>query len=225
MRQFIDLHLSPTNEHQKQMIDHALELGFTGIGLTSATSEKKPRIDIIKRLNLTPKNQQDLLTSLKKNRRKYEVISVLCLTKRVARQAAKDHRVDLLRFSNDLTLRRKVWFDRHQAKLTKNSNCGYELSLKELLSENQKTLSKTIIQIGREIYNAEKNNTPIIVSSGAKSVEYMREPRAMVALLSLVELDEDDALDTVSRNPWKMVETNRSKLSDGFVVPGVNRLE
>jgi len=51
----------------------------------------------------------------------------------------------------------------------------------------------------------------------------MRDPRGLSAVLTLMSLDDEVGLDAVSKNPERIVGTNRGKLDPGFVAPGVRR--
>ncbi|MCW4049600.1 MAG: RNase P subunit p30 family protein [Candidatus Bathyarchaeota archaeon] len=218
---YMDLHIQPDEENKRQMLSHAVTLGLDAVGIPIDRSMKEEHnIDIVSRLDIAPKNQQQLSGLLKKNRRRYEVISVLCLSKNVARQAAKDHRVDILRYPDD-SRRKHAWMDRHQATLAKDSGCSYEVDIKELLVEDARILRHKIIQLRKETSIALKHDIPVIASSGATDWLGMREPKAVAALMSLLDVDEEKTLEMVSRNPCALVERNRDKLSDSYVLPGV----
>src|SRR3989304_681229 len=55
-------------------------------------------IDFASRIDLRPRTQDELMHQLRRLRRKFEVVCIVCENKAVARQAAKDRRVDLLNF-------------------------------------------------------------------------------------------------------------------------------
>ena len=46
-------------------------------------------------------------------------------------------------------------------------------------------------------------------------------PYGLAALLSLIDVEEEPALDMVSTNPYRIVEENRAKLKDSYIVEGV----
>ena len=107
MRKFVDLHLicSPgEDEANKRLIAQSVELGYRilGISIPLPHSQKnyeklrdlctKTGMDFVSRLDLSPNSPRVLIRNLRRYRYKFEVISVTCLSKAVARQAAKDHR-------------------------------------------------------------------------------------------------------------------------------------
>ena len=224
MRRFVDLQILPGPGKTAEMLSHANHLGYSAVGCGGDTPSNAP-IDVISRLNIAPMSQQDLQRMLKGNRRKHEVISVLCLSKGVARQAAKDPRVDLLRFPRDTSRRRTVWLDRQQASLAGESGCHYEVVASDLLIQDPEKLGYVIKQLRKEVLNARRSDVPVVLSSGANSVHDMRDPKSLAALMSLVGLGEEESLDLVSVNPSALVERNRDKLSASYVSPGVRVMD
>jgi ribonuclease P/MRP protein subunit RPP1 len=224
MRRFVDLQILPGPGKTAEMLSHANHMGYSAVGCGGDTPSNAP-IDVISRLNIAPMSQQDLQRMLKGNRRKHEVISVLCLSKGVARQAAKDPRVDLLRFPRDTSRRRKVWLDRQQASLAGESGCHYEVVASDFLIQDPEKLGYVIKQLKKEVLNARRFDVPVVLSSGANSVHGMRDPKSLAALMSLVGLGEEESLDLVSMNPSNLVERNRDKLSASYVSPGVRVMD
>jgi len=110
MRRFIDLQILPDRGKTADLLSHAMQLGYSSVGCVGDKPSDAP-IDIVSRLDIAPRSQQDLGRALNRSRLKHEVISVLCLSKGVARQAAKDPRVDLLRFPGNPSRRKNVWLD------------------------------------------------------------------------------------------------------------------
>ena len=219
MRRFIDLQILPGPGKTAEMLSHANHLGYSAVGC-GGDPPSDASIDVISRLDIAPRSQQDLQRMLKGNKRKYEVISVLCLSKGVARQAAKNPKVDLLRFPR-CPSRRTVWLDRQQASLAGEGGCQFEVVASDLLTQDPEKLGYVIKQLEKEVLNARRYDVPVVLSSGADSVNGMRAPRSLAALMSLIGLGEEESLDLVSVNPWALVERNRDKLSASYVSPGV----
>jgi len=226
MRKFIDLHLKPEAGSAEEMLKLASRLGYGGVGLIhngTATADGAP-LDIVSRIDLMPRNANDLTATLRRIRRRYEIVAVECRSKNVARQAAKDNRVDVLNFPGSVSERRRVRFDRQEASLASDANCAYEINVSDLMGAGPLVLSKLLSIIREETENAERHGVPVVVSSGAQEPLAMRDPRSLAAVLSLLDINEEQSLDTVSTNPWDMVARNREKLGPGFVMPGVRRI-
>lgn len=233
MRKFIDLHLMPGDtDLTEPMLQEASRLGFTGVGLTQDTgnpnpSEKEPRgaiLDIARRIDLRPRNPNELTSSLRRIRRRFEIIAVECHSKPVARQAARDNRVDILNFPTQIRGRRRVRFDRQEASLASGTNCAYEINLSDLLNKGPHVASRLLSMMTVEVENARRYDVPVVVSSGADEPLLMRGPRELAASMQLLGIGEEESLDMVSDVPWELVERNRGKLEPGYVSPGVRRV-
>lgn len=176
-------------------------------------------LDFASRVDLQPRNHSELMHQLRRFRRKFELICVACTNKIVARQAAKDHRVDLLNFPLlDFHYR---YFDKSEAELASNSSAALEIDIKPLLLLEGAKRTRLISNLRLEAAIAKKFDIPIIISSGVSAGYLMRKPREMAALCFLFDLDEDIAMKTVSHNPNSLVKRNREKFSHKFVAPGI----
>jgi ribonuclease P/MRP protein subunit RPP1 len=233
-RAFADLHLRVNVKDPTQtakLTCKAAELGYKLVA-TQLTPETRPEeirqtktacadvgLDFVSRVDLRPRSQDELLGLLRKLRRRFEVICVLCETKEVARQAAKDHRVDLLNFP--LLDYRRRFFDRAEAELASCGNAGFEVDVKPLLVLEGAARVRFLSSLRREVAVALEFHLPLVVSSGVSEALLMRRPREMALLASLFGLAGTAALDAVSVCPAAIVERNREKLGAGFVAPGI----
>ncbi len=235
MKRFADLHLRVPLNNQPQtekMLWNAAELGYSLIAIPlppHATREqisqlqricREAKIDLAPRLNLSPRTSSELLHSLRRFRRKFEIISVMCPTKDVARQAARDRRVDLLQFS--VTSLRKRFFDEAEAELASQAFSSLEIETAPLLRLAGAPRIRLFSRLQREVATAERFNVPITVSSGATDDFLMRGPHDTAALATLINLPLSSALKALSENPYATVERNRKKLSPDYVAPGIH---
>ncbi len=233
-RKYADLHLCPdlgNDEQVTRMIRKASELGYQliAIPLPQNFPEEKIRklrnicqenkIDFASRLDLRPKTSKELIKSLRKLRRRFEIVAVMCESKQVARQAAKDRRVDLLNFPG--RNRRKRFFDKAEAELASKALGSLEIDIKPLLTLEGPARIRLLSSLRREVTIAEDFHVPIVVSSGASNELLMRKPREIAALTLLFDLDKSSAINAVSKNPLAIVKRNREKLSPNFVAPGI----
>ncbi|UCC58036.1 MAG: hypothetical protein JSW14_06675 [Candidatus Bathyarchaeum sp.] len=235
MRRFADLHLRvPLNDllQMEKMVRKASELGYSLVAIPlspHATREqviqlqrlcREAKIDLATRVNLSPRTSSELLHNLRRLRRKFELVSVICSTKDVARQAAKDRRVDLLRFS--VTNLRKRFFDAAEAELASQAFSSLEIEMAPLLQLAGASRIRLLSRLQREVATAEKFRVPITISSGATGEYLMRGPHDYAALATLFDLPLSAALKALSENPYAMVERNRKKLSPDYVAPGIH---
>jgi RNase P/RNase MRP subunit p30 len=233
-RVFTDLHLRLNPDDKavaKRVIVKAATIGYGMVAVPFSLETRENEISIFRnicsevkvdfasRADLVPRTRDQLMRLLRKLRRKFEVICVVCGNKEVARQAAKDRRVDLLSFQS-LDFRGR-FFDWAEAELASNSLAALELDVKPLLVLEGSARVRFLGVLRREISIARAFHVPIVVSSGVGAELLLRKPREIAAFVSLLGLDEASALDAVSVNPSGIVLRNRGKLSSGFVAPGI----
>jgi RNase P/RNase MRP subunit p30 len=234
MKRFADLHLRVPLEDQHKaetMIQKASKLGYSLVGIPlppHATKEQikqlrhicsKAKLDFATRVNFSPRTPNELLQSLRRYRRKFEIVAVRCHTKDVARQAAKDRRVDLIQFS--ATNLRKRFFDEAEAELASQALSSLEIEMAPMLQLTSFSRVRLISRLRREAATAERLKVPIILSSGATDELFMRGPRDYAALTTLFDLPMSSALRALSETAWVTVERNRRKLSPDYVAPGI----
>ena len=237
-RTFADLHLRTNGNEPTQITKlaaKAAELGFKMISTPLPpfanaeeirklkTTSNEAGLDFASRVDIRPKNQNELLALLRKLRRRFEILCVICETKETARQAAKDHRVDLLCFpSLDY---RKRFFDRPEAELASGGNAALEIDIKPVLILEGPQRVRFLSTLRREVSVALEFHVPIVVSSGTSEPLLLRKPHETAMLTSLFGLNGSKALDAVSTNPVGLVGRNRGKLAADFVAPGIRLIK
>ena len=235
MRQFADLNLRAPIENltkAESMVRKASELDYSLVAIPIPDNVSKEQInqlrhicsesklDFASRVTFAPRDSNELLQSLRHYRQKFEVIAVRCDTKDVARQAAKDRRVDLLQFS--VTNLRKRFFDESEAELASQALASLEIELSPMLQLTSFSRVRLLSYLRREVATALRFKVPIIVSSGAVDELLMRGPRDYAALTTLFDVELSSALGALSENSWGIVKRNRNKLSTNYVAPGIN---
>lgn len=218
MRKFVDLGVKPSKGRFDQIIDAAKQLGYSRIG--SESKQKTKVLDQVSRIDLHPVNQNDLGKQLRKLRTKTEIITVHCKTKGVSRQVAHDNRVDFVRFP--LSRGKRVqYLDHRQAGLMKDTGVGYEVCVGDILVNDRFELLKRIGIIKKSLGLALKKDIPVVASSGATDILELRDPYGLASLVTLLGVDEEDALDMISCTPNRIIDENRAKMSPNFIEPGV----
>jgi RNase P/RNase MRP subunit p30 len=234
-RTFADLHLriNPKDlQTAQRLIGKAARMGYhyVSIPFTQGVQETdiaplkamcaQIGVDFVLRADFKPRTQEDLMRFLRKFRRQFEVICIICDSKEIARQAAKDRRVDLITFpSLDY---HKRFFDRAEAELACNSLTALEVDVKSLLVMEGPPRVRLLSSLRREVAVALEFHVPVVVSSGVGEEHLMRMPRDLASLSYLFGLDAVQALDAVSANAQGIVLRNREKLSSRFVAPGIS---
>ncbi len=235
MRRFADLHLRFPKRGLKELEDMlrlASDLGYSLVAVSFSPSRMEEMkqakalcsdlgLDLATRVDLEPKNPGGLLRNLRRLRRRFEVIAVRCLRKDVARQAAKDRRVDLLNFPTDPVRRERLRFDHPEAVLASGALSALELNASTILRARGSQRARLLATMRGEVEEARRMEVPLIFSSGAESPYGLRAPRDLASLLTLLDVEWEKALDTVSERPLSIVERNRERLREGFISPGV----
>jgi RNase P/RNase MRP subunit p30 len=233
MKKFYDLHLQVPSDFGlvERMVKKAAWLGYTGVGVplphnvSDATVFRlrqlcmDSRIDLVTRIDLAPKSANELLSQLRRCRRRFEIIAVSCLCKAVARQAAKDRRVDLISFPA-LNFRNR-YFDDAEAELASSALASLEIDMSMFLSATSFERIHLLANLRRETTIANKFSVPVVISSGAKTESLMRKPQDFAALAYLFDMPAASALRAVSENPLSILTRNRTKLHSSFVAPGI----
>jgi ribonuclease P/MRP protein subunit RPP1 len=239
MRHFTDLHLRFSRGDLKEleeMLRFSSELGYSTLAVSFSHNMKeeikKARticsdlgVDLVTRVDLEPKTGGELLEAVKGLRYRFEIIAVKCLTKNVARQAAKDRRVDILDFPTDPAHREKMHFDRQEAVLASGALSALEINASTILGEEPSRRARLLTTVRKEIAEAQRMGVPFILSSGAENLYGLRPPRDLASLLTLMDVNWESALDAVSGEPLKIVERNREKLKAEYISPGVRVVE
>jgi RNase P/RNase MRP subunit p30 len=234
MKQFVDLNLRlPLKDDviTQKMIIKAQTLGYNQIAVPLPFNASKNQInqlkqicqeanlDFVSRTNISPRNKNELLNELRKYRRKTEIISVRCDSKDVARQAAKDRRVDLLQFSSTNIFKR--YFDEQEAELASQALCGLEIELAPILQLTSFSRTRLLSVLRKEVELAERKKIPIILSSGATTKHLMRGPYDFASLTTIFDMPLSTALKALSETPKEMIKQNRTKLSPDYIAPGI----
>lgn len=234
MRKFADLHLKPSLEdfeQVKSIIYKSAKLGFQRIGLSLPSKIRLSEmnqvqkichdagVELAKRVDIAPQSRRELLGGLRRLRHRFEIVNVLCTSKVVARQAAKDRRVDLLSFP--VAEYPKVFFDRAEAALASSALACLEVDMQPLLSLRGFARIRLLSILRREVAAAKSLKVPIVLSSGATDVRFLRKPQDFASLGMLFGLDLPLALEALSDVPLRIVERNMQKLRSDYVTSGV----
>lgn len=234
MKQYADLHLQPNldrRENIEKMMTKASDLGFNLVGVSFTTIPSESiisflektcadcNLDFATRIDLTPKSPKGLLRFLRQYRRQFELVSVNCFSKSVARQAAKDHRVDLLVFPSYNPHER--FFDGAEAKLASQGVAALEIDMALLLRLVGFSRVRLLSCLRRELTIAEKLRIPVVICGGATDPYQMRGPYEFASLATLFGMSNASALKGVSETPLAIVERNRRKLDSSYVCRGI----
>lgn len=229
MKQFVDLHLRPPIQDVKateKMASLAAEMEFRLVGLTFATGVSREArltttrlfedqgLETASRVDLYPKDRNQLLKSLKEVRPLFDIVAVECSAKQVSSIAFRDRRVDLVFFS----------LDRPKLKIgelaPRRSKRPVEFNVADLLKDGFVSES-SLRRASSIIWSTGGKHLPIVASSGATGWLLMRGPKDMAAVLAVLGLDTARALDAVSGAPFSLAQENLEKRGPRFISDGI----
>ena len=230
MRAYADLHLSPSLEdiaNARSMANVLVELQTRVVGLVVppqrltptppiVDSFKSAGIDVAKRLNLKPSSREELLSSLRRLRSKYEIVSVDCSVLSVSRVAVRDRRVDIVYFP------KQELGSIFRGNLAKSCRAALEFNLSELTSG--RGFEAGLHRLRREIEAAAEASTTVIGSTRASNPFELRSPRDVAAILHLLGLPLSVAVSAVSDVPLEMVRRNRLRMEEPRLEDGIKVL-
>ena len=234
MKRFVDLNLRAPLDNIQQteaLIQKASELGYNLVAVPLPLNVSQQQVSILKQLcddvkvdfvtrcTFSPRTSNELLRDLRRFRTKFEIVAVRCNNKDVARQAAKDRRVDLLQFS--VTNLRQRFFDKPETELASQAFSSLEIELAPILQLTTFSRVQLLNRLRTEVATAQRAKIPVTLSSGATDTYLLRSPHDYAALATLFDLPAPNALKALSETPMGTVERNRKKLSPNYVAPGI----
>jgi len=227
MRQYADLHLSPSLDdiaNARSMADILSELDARVIGLAVSPDRLTPAppvvnafreagLDVAKRLNLKPRSREELLRSLRRFRSKYEIVAVDCSTQPVSRVAVRDRRVDIVQFP------KQGPGSGFRRNLASTCRAALEFNMSDL--SHTPGFEARLHRLRREIEIAAETSTPVIGSTNASNPFELRAPRDVAAVLHALGLPLDAALRGISDIPLEIVRKNRLRMEEPELEEGV----
>lgn len=229
MKRFVDLHLCPPSQDAKtteRMANLAAEMGFRLVGLTfDAQTSRAAKVTTTKlfedqgletasRIDLHPRDRNELLMSLRKVRSSFDIVAVECHAKQVASIAFRDRRVDLVFFSPG---RPKL----RVSELTpRKARTPVEFNMADLLKDDS-AVESNLHRVFSVIRHIQRKHLSMVVSSGATDWSLMRAPKDMAGVFFVLGLDTTQALDAVSRIPFSLAQGNLQKHMPRFISDGI----
>lgn len=227
MRQYADLHLSPSLDdiaNARSMADIFSELDTRVVGLVVPPDRLTPMppavdafreagLDVAKRLNLKPRSREELLRSLRRFRNKYEIVAVDCSTQTVSRVAVRDRRVDIVQFP------KQGPGSGFRRNLASTCRAALEFNMSDL--SHTPGFEARLHRLRREIEIAAETSTSVIGSTNASNPFELRAPRDVAAVLHTLGLSLDAALRGISEIPLEIVRKNRLRMEEPELEEGV----
>ncbi len=237
---FYDLDVQTRNssgEHTvAEMVQRAAQLGFTGIAISdyiqdvSDLDDIRTAVDTVEAgidVKIGAKIRADSSSNLKKQvqqvRDQVDVVVVHGGTVDVNRAACGDTRVDIL--AHPELQRKDAGLDHVAIKQAAENKVAIALTVRQLLESRGKIRSHILSHMRQNIRLAQKFGAPIITSTGANTVSYLRAPRDLAAFPRMLGMDLEDSIATVSDIPQTILHRSDRVQDENTVHPGVRNVE
>jgi len=172
---------------------------------------KAYKIDYVMRADIVSGNLRYIKRKAEFYRKKVELITVIPLNISTARLAARDSRIDIINFE-------RFWdfLDTRQAKMMKRNEKILEVSINSVIKASIRQKTILFKKMYKALTIASRYDIPIIVSSGARNIYEMRDPRTLASFLYLFEINTLQ-YKVVSEIPVNLIEKNRERLENEIV--------
>ncbi len=182
---------------------------------------EKYSIRIYKGVLIQARNPEDMRQKVKKSRKNADVIMVPGGDQKMNRAACEDPQVDVL--SKPYFNRRDCGINHVMAKKAAQNGVAIELNIK-YLTKTSSYLHYKVLSHFREIIKLKrKYNFPVIITSDADSIYDLHTPKDLVALSRCFGMKREEAENTLSQTPMKIIE--KSSTRNEVIVNGVKVVE
>lgn len=205
-RRFIDFHVSVKADSIRELIKHVKHLGFSAIVVPFTVSSeiktvfKENGLSIYVKKEIEPAGSKDLYKKIRKIN-EYDVLTVTCNSVKIARNSTRLKNVDSLYFPLDSL---KI-FDKAQANVMQQNKKILELRFRDIIEGYFKYNWRIFKVLEKVLSLALSKDIPIILGSGAKKIEELKSPRDMISIFMVLGIKYEDAVNTVSENPHRLL--------------------
>lgn len=220
----------------EEMVERAERLGFAGIAVADYVADVDDvhavkntvdtldtGIDVRVGAKLRPEDPGDLKDMLREVRDHVDVVVVHGGDVPINKTACGDTRVDIL--AHPELKRKDSGLDHVAVKQASKNRVAIELNIRQLLETRGKVRAHILSHMRRNVRLAQKFDAPMITSSGANTVHYMRAPRELVSFPRILGMSLEDGFKTVTETPQKILARADSVHDDQTVQPGVRKIE
>jgi ribonuclease P/MRP protein subunit RPP1 len=232
---FFDLHMhsafSEGESSLEQLATAAKQLGYKGICLAEyykndeQIKKLKTEIERIKQkagieifLGFEARNLKEL-NVLREKRKRFDVLLVRGGDLRLNREAVETPEVDIL--THPEFERQDCGMNHILMKAASKNNVAIEINFREVLVSSKRTRSMILRHMTQNIKLAKKFKAPIIVCSGALSHWDVVDPQCLISFVNLLGLELNEAKNTISKVPEKIIKQIKERKSEDWIVPGV----
>lgn len=232
---YFDLHIHSAFSGGQSSIEQlaltAKELGYSGICFSEyfqneqrlkdlkeeiARTSKKVGIEIY--LGFEARNEKELY-NLSNKRRMFDLLLAHGGDLELNRLACETPEVDILTHPENNRI--DSGLNHILIKLARDNNVAIEINFREILNANKRTRSLVMKNMVQNIMLARKFHTPLIMSSGAVSHFELRDPLTFSSMINQLGLEINEAEETISKIPEKIIKQMKERQSEKWVMRGV----
>jgi ribonuclease P/MRP protein subunit RPP1 len=218
----------------EELAKFAEELGFSSIVVSDVwagpekfaeakvaidEAAKNVGIEVIQGVKIVAANANELRHLVDRAREKASVVAVAGGSYQINRAACEYSKVDLL--CHPSLGRTDCGLDEVCLNAARENNVAVELNFREVLHSYRRMRSLILLNMASNIKLCEELRVPLVVASGAQTVEDMRDPRELISIANILGLELSKAFGTVSDVPLSIIDVNRRKLLDKITTEGV----
>jgi ribonuclease P/MRP protein subunit RPP1 len=232
---YFDMHVhsafSGGESSLEQLATTAKQLGYKGIcfaeyykgeeqikNLQKEIEKVKQKVGIEIFLGFEARNLKEL-SILKERRRRFDVLLARGGDLKLNREAVETPEVDIL--THPEYERTDSGIDNVSAKLAAKNNVAIEINFREMLVSSKRTRSMILKHMTQNVKLVKKYRAPIIACSGSLSHWDICDPQCLVSFVTLLGLELNEAKDTVSKVPEKIIEQIKERKSEKWIAPGI----
>ena len=224
------VHTIPDGDNTaEQLVALARHFGYSGIALANH-SDKLPKsrhvltstggFEIFRGIELVEENPSKLNGLIEKFRQSVDVLIVHGGSETVNRAALENPRVDIL---NHPAFDKSSGLNQVLAKAAAENGVAIGLTLRPLLHSRGSRRIRLLSDLRANLDLARKYDVSLVLSSDAVSCFDLRSPMETLALAEVCGLEEDEAIDSISTVPEKIISRNHP--GPGYIREGVEVLE
>jgi ribonuclease P/MRP protein subunit RPP1 len=223
------VHTIPDGDNTaEQLVALARHFGYSGIALANHSDKPQSRhvltstggFEIFRGIELVEENPSKLNGLIGKFRQSVDVLIVHGGSETVNRAALENPRVDIL---NHPAFDKSSGLNQVLAKAAAENGVAIGLTLRPLLHSRGSRRIRLLSDLRANLDLARKYDVSLVLSSDAVSCFDLRSPMETLALAEVCGLGEDEAIDSISTVPEKIISRNHP--GPGYIREGVEVLE
>jgi ribonuclease P/MRP protein subunit RPP1 len=192
---------------------------FAAVKEAVVSARKNVGIEILQGVKVVARNPNELRHAVDAVREKTVFVAVAGGDYQMNRAACENPKVDML--CHPSLGRTDNGLDEVCLNAARENKVAIELNFREVLNSYRRQRSIILSNMATNVRLCESLRVPVIVASGAQTVEELRDPRELISLANVLGLDLSRSFAAVSDIPFGIVELNKRKLLEQTTSDGV----